>query len=98
MRVLKAIRGGIAYSLEPSRHAVRFEVEEAEIMTGYFKNAMQPVVCLIKQNRIVQPNETLAGKLQQSTDRYGREDAAFVGILDASDEEMQVLRDAAYTV
>lgn len=94
MKILRIIRGGFLGDSSSSR----FEVLVAEILTGYFNNAMQPVVCLISSNQIIRPNETLSGVLLMKTERYSSEERVFAGILDATDEELNVLNRAGYKV
>ncbi|MGA2329896.1 MAG: hypothetical protein ABSH05_26930 [Bryobacteraceae bacterium] len=71
---------------------VQLYVVVAEIVRGYFSNTMAPLVCLMNDGRFTTPEKGMI----DFCNLYSGNTTGFVGILEASDEEINVLRDAGY--
>jgi hypothetical protein len=90
LRLLRAARNDRLAS--DGDGVVRLSVCKASILTGYFESSMRPMLCIDGENRIVPPTEKLDANLPPVEKFQFGAQWVFAGVIEATDEEIAVLR------
>ena len=65
---------------------------ETSVLTGYFARSMRPMLCIDIEKKIIPPTEKLNANLPPKEKMAFQERWVFAGIIEATDEEISVLR------